>query len=105
VYPSYVARLARDGTPAEVAGAFVVNLNAWGSCCARMADALPRSYQLTREDCAFFAHFAGPTTELERISLKVIDAGLAQGVDPASIARAARLLQAYELLFWNSLPR
>ncbi|HWR48688.1 MAG TPA: hypothetical protein VN327_13910 [Pseudonocardiaceae bacterium] len=105
VYPSYVARLARDGTPAQVAGAFVVNLDAWGSCCARMADALPSTYQLTREDCAFFAHFAGPTTELERISLEVIDAGLAQGVDPANIARAARLLQSYELLFWDSLPR
>jgi TENA/THI-4/PQQC family protein len=105
VYPSYVARLARDGTPAEVAGAFLVNLQAWGSCCARMADALPGAYQLTEEDCAFFAHFAGPTTELERISLEVIDAGLAQGVDAARIARAARLLQAYELLFWNSLPR
>ena len=105
VYPSYVARLARDGTPAEVAGAFLVNLQAWGSCCARMADALPSAYQLAEEDCAFFAHFAGPTTELERISLEVIDAGLAQGVDAARIARAARLLQAYELLFWNSLPR
>jgi len=105
VYPSYVARLARDGTPAEVAGAFVVNLQAWGSCCARMADALVRTYQLTREDCAFFAHFAGPSTELERTSLEVIDAGLAQGVEPASIARAARLLQSYELLFWTSLPR
>jgi hypothetical protein len=35
----------------------------------------------------------------------VIDAGLARGVDPAGIARAARLLQAYELLFWDSLPR
>jgi hypothetical protein len=70
-----------------------------------MADALPSTYQLSWEDCALFAHFAGPTTELERISLKVIDAGLAQGVDPASIARAARLLQAFELLFWNSLSR
>ncbi|MGH3535468.1 MAG: transcriptional regulator [Pseudonocardiaceae bacterium] len=105
VYPSYVARLARDGTPAEIAGAFVVNLDAWGTCCARMADALPRAYQLESEDCAFFAHFAGPTTELERISLEVIDAGLVEGVDPARIARAARLLQAYELLFWDSLPR
>ncbi|MBV8539446.1 MAG: transcriptional regulator [Pseudonocardiales bacterium] len=105
VYPSYVARLARDGTPAQIAGAFLVNLDAWGSCCARMADALPSTYQLSRADCAFFAHFAGPTTELERTSLEVIDAGLAQGVDPAAIARAARLLQAYELLFWNSLPR
>ena len=105
VYPSYVARLARDGTPAEVAGAFLVNLDAWGSCCGRMADALPSTYQLTPQDCAFFAHFAGPTTELQRISLEVIDAGLAKGVDPASITRAARLLQAYELLFWDSLPR
>ncbi|MDQ2789848.1 MAG: transcriptional regulator [Actinomycetota bacterium] len=105
VYPSYVARLARDGTPAEVAGAFLVNLDAWGSCCARMADALPSTYQLTAQDCAFVAHFAAPTTELERISLEVIDAGLGQGVDPANIARAARLLQAYELLFWDSLPR
>jgi len=46
-----------------------------------------------------------PTTELQRTSLEVIDAGLAQGVEAASIARAARLLQAYELLYWNSLPR
>jgi hypothetical protein len=104
-YPSYLARLARDGTPAQVAGAFLVNLDAWGSCCARMAAALPGHYQISRADCGFFAHFAGPTTELERISLEVIDAGLAQGANPAGISRAARLLQAYELLFWESLPR
>jgi hypothetical protein len=34
-------------------------------------------YRLSQENCAFLAHFAGPTTELERISLEVIDAGLA----------------------------
>lgn len=105
VYPSYVARLARDGTPAQIAGAFLVNLDAWGSCCARMADALPANYRISREDCAFFTHFAGPTTELERISLEVIDDELARGADPAGIRRAARLLQAYELLFWESLLR
>jgi hypothetical protein len=105
VYPSYVARLGRDGTPAQIAGAFLGNLDAWGSCCARMADALPANYQISQEDCAFFAHFAGPATELQQASLEVIDAGLADGADPAGIARAARLLQAYELLFWDSLPR
>lgn len=105
VYPSYVARLARDGTPAEVAGAFLVNLDAWGSCCARMAQALPSTYGIAEADCAFFAHFAGPTSELERTSFEVIDAGLVQGVEAARIARAARLLQAYELLYWDSLPR
>jgi hypothetical protein len=105
VYPSYVARLARDGTPAQVAGAFLVNLEAWGSCCARIAAALPANYQINAEDCAIFRHFAGPATELEQASLAVIDAGLAHCADLAGIARAARLLQAYELLFWDSLPR
>jgi TENA/THI-4/PQQC family len=108
VYPSYVARLARDGTPAQIAGAFLVNLDAWGSCCARMADALPANYQISQADCAFFGlfrTFAGPTTELERASLEVIDVELVHGADPVGISRAARLLQAYELLFWESLPR
>ncbi|MGH8933097.1 MAG: transcriptional regulator [Egibacteraceae bacterium] len=103
-YPSYVARLARDAGPAEVAGAFLVNLEAWGGNCARMARALVTAYHLTPEDCAFFSLFAAPTDDLERASLAVIDAGLRQGADPAVIARAARLLQSYELLFWDSLP-
>jgi hypothetical protein len=80
-----------------------VNLAAWGNCCARMAEALTRVYQLSAEE--FFAGFAGPLTELERTSLEVIDAGLAEGAEPVRIARAARLLQAYELLYWTSLPR
>lgn len=104
-YPSYVARLSRDGTAAEVAGAFLVNLAPWGNCCARMAEALTSVYRLTADDCAFFTGFAGPLTELQRASLEVIDAGLAGGAEPTRIARAARLLQAYELLYWTSLPR
>lgn len=68
---------------------------------SRVARPLPDHQQ----DCAFFAHFAGPTTELERISLEVIGTRLAQGADPAAISRADRLLQAYELPFWESLPR
>lgn len=103
-YPSYVARLARDGSPAEIAGAFLVNLEAWGSCCARMHATLGARYGLAETDRAFFAHFAGPTDELERTSLDVIDAGLAAGVRPEAVARAARLLQAYEQRFWDGLP-
>jgi pyrroloquinoline quinone (PQQ) biosynthesis protein C len=103
-YPSYVARLARDGTPAEIAAAFLVNLNAWGNCCARMADALRRHYGLDDNDVAFFTLFAEPSEELDDTSLRVIDSGLDDGVEPADIGRAGRLLQAYELVFWNSLP-
>jgi hypothetical protein len=104
-YPSYVARLARDGSAAEVAGAFLANLEAWGANCARMHAALRSVYGYADEACTFFALFAGPTTELERVSLEVIDTGLVHGVDPTTIARAARLLQAYELNYWDSLPR
>lgn len=104
VYPSYVARLARDATPAEVAGAFLVNLEAWGRNCARMQAALRVTYRYTDEACAFFAWFAAPATALERAGLEVIDTGLARGVDPTVIARAAHRLQAYELLYWDSLP-
>ena len=103
-YPSYVARLARDAGPAEVAGAFLVNLEAWGGNCSRIFEALVSAYHMAPEDCAFFSLFAAPTDDLERASLAVIDAGLRQGADPTGIARAARLLQSYELLFWDSLP-
>lgn len=115
-YPSYVARLARDGTAAEVAGAFLVNLEAWGANCARVHAALSAAYGYPDEDCAFFALFAAPVVEgpggtpppirmFERQSLAVIDAGLRRGADPTAVARAARLLQAYELCYWDSLPR
>src|SRR5436305_2739948 len=57
VYPSYVARLGRDGTPAQIAGAFLVKLAAWGSCCARMADALRVNYPMSQQTCAFCAPF------------------------------------------------
>ncbi|MGH8904226.1 MAG: transcriptional regulator [Egibacteraceae bacterium] len=104
VYASYVARLAREATPAEVAGAFLVNLDVWGRNCARMQAALQSTYRYTDEACAFFAWFAAPATALEHSGLEVIDAGLARGADPTMIARAAHRLQAYELLYWDSLP-
>lgn len=105
VYPSYLARLSRDGSAAEVAGAFLVNLDAWGGACARMHAALRAHYGLSEADCAFFALFAGPADEFEQAGLEVIDTGLAHGVRPALVARAARLLQSYELQFWDGLPR
>lgn len=104
-YPSYLARLARDASAAEVAGAFLVNLEVWGGACGRMHAALRGHYGLSEADCAFFALFAGPADEFAQAGLEVIDAGLADGVRPALVARAARLLQSYELQFWDGLPR
>jgi thiaminase len=102
-YPSYVAWLALHASDAEVAGAFVVNLSAWGTNCAAASRALQNRYGLSREQVEFFELFAAPSPEFERAALDVVEAGLARGVEPRLVGRAGRLLQGYELLFWDTV--
>ena len=101
-YPSYVAWLALHASDAEVAGAFVVNLAAWGANCAAASRALQSRYGLSREQVEFFELFAVPSPEFESAALGVVEAGLARGVEPRLVRRAGRLLQGYELLFWDA---
>lgn len=103
-YPAFVARLARDAGPAEVAAAFLVNLEAWGAGCARARDSLRTRYGLPAEAVRFFELFAEPAPGFEGRSLEVIDAWARDEQDERLAARAARMLQAYELLYWDSLP-
>jgi hypothetical protein len=102
-YSAYVAWLALFASPAEFAGAFLVNLEAWGANCARMSRALRQGYGLSAEDVAFFDLFAAAPPGFEDRGLGVVDEGLAGGVEPARIRRAARLLQGFELLYWDTM--
>ena len=102
-YPAYVAWLALHATDAEVAGAFVVNLAAWGANCASASRALQSRYGLSRNQVEFFELFATPSPEFERAALDVVENGLAGGVEPRLVRRAGRLLQGYELLFWDPM--
>jgi TENA/THI-4/PQQC family len=102
-YPAFVAWLALNGSRSDVALAFLANLSAWGANCARVAAALRERYGLDDGAVAFFAFFASPPADFEPRALAVIDAGLAAGDDPALARRATRLLQAYELRFWDGL--
>jgi thiaminase len=95
-YPAYVAWLALNGSPADVALALLVNLRSWGNSCARIRDALRPRYGA--EAVAFFDFFAAPPAAFEERALALIATG-----DPASGRRASRLLQAYELLYWDTL--
>jgi thiaminase len=97
-YPAYVAWLAAYGSAADFAAAFLVNLPAWGSSCARISEALKVRYGLS-----FFDVFATPAPEFEADSLRVIQRGIDRGVDLGGLARAARLIQAYELMYWDTL--
>ncbi len=102
-YTAFVAWLSFHASDAEVAAAFLVNLPAWGANCGRMSRALRERYGLGPEQVAFFDLFARPDPAFEQAALDVIQAGLDRGVSPARISRAARLLQAYELMFWDAM--
>jgi hypothetical protein len=81
----------------------LANLAAWGANCAHMARALRERYDLDDQAVAFFDFFAEPSADFEQRSLAVLNAGLRAGDSPSRALRAARLLQAYELLFWDAV--
>jgi hypothetical protein len=95
-YPAYVAWLALNGSPADVVLAFLANLETWGRSCARMRDALRPAYG--DDAVAFFEFFAQTPQGFEERALALVATG-----EPSSARRAARLLQAYELLYWDTL--
>jgi hypothetical protein len=102
-YTHFVAWLALYGSDAEFAAAFLVNLPAWGRNCGRLAQALRTRYGLADADVAFFDLFAADAPDFEAAATAVIQGGLDRGVSPAAIREAARLLQGYELMYWDAL--
>ena len=97
-YTAFVSWLALNGSRAELALAFLANLAAWGENCRRLAELLRG-----RCETSFFEFFAQPAPGFEQQALAVADQGLAAGDSPEHARRAARLLQAYELMFWDTL--
>jgi pyrroloquinoline quinone (PQQ) biosynthesis protein C len=102
-YTAYVTWLATYGTAADFGGAFLVNLSAWGENCGRISRALKAGYGLSGQDVAFFDLFASAPPGFEEQGLAVVEEGLEQGADPVRIRRAARLLQGFELLYWDTM--
>ena len=104
-YTCYMSWLALYGSAAEFASAILVNLPAWGANCGSMSRSLEEQYGFTAEELEFFHLFATPSPSFERKALRVIQAGLDGGDDRRRLIRAARLLQAYELMFWDTLEQ
>lgn len=102
-YTCYMAWLALYASDAEIAAAYLVNFPAWGRNCGRLSRILKERYGFTPDETAFFDLFATPPPTFEADALAVIQSGLDRGVDPRLVSRAARLLQAYELMFWDTL--
>jgi thiaminase len=104
-YTCYMAWLALYATDAEVAAAYLVNFPAWGENCGRLSRILRERFSLNEKEVAFFDLFASPPATFEANALTVIQQGLDCGTEPRLIQRAARLLQAYELMYWDTLYR
>ncbi|MFE2379640.1 transcriptional regulator [Streptomyces sp. NPDC059398] len=102
-YPSYVARLALTAAPAEAALALTANFAAWGEYCATIAEGLRTHYGFDDRGCGFFDFFGEPAPDLEAQAADAVQAGLDSGLDLAAARRHGRLLQSYELMFWNTL--
>jgi hypothetical protein len=64
---------------------------------------LKERFGLRENEVAFFDLFASPPATFEADALSVIQQGLDRGAEPRLIHRAARLLQAYELMYWDTL--
>jgi thiaminase len=102
-YAAYMAWLAANASDAEVAAAYLVNFQAWGENCGRLSLALRSKYGLSQDAVRFFDLFAEPVPGFDEQAEAVIAGGLARGVPEPAIRRAPRLLQAYELGFWDTL--
>jgi hypothetical protein len=102
-YPAYMAWLALNAHPAEVVLAAVANFAAWGSYCGTLAQVLRRDHGFGDDACAFLDFFATPVPAVELQAVAAIQAGLDAGCSMGRAAEFGRLLQSYELMFWNTL--
>ena len=102
-YTCYMAWLALYASDAEIAAAYLINFPAWGQNCGRLSRILKERFGLSEKEVAFFDLFASPPARFEADALNIVQQGLARGTEPRLIQRAARLLQAYELMYWDTL--
>jgi thiaminase len=106
-YTAFLALTAMYGSAADMAGAFIVDLEGWGGNCAEMSRILKDRYGFNAPEVAFFDHFAADDPTFESRSLDVIDRVLAASPDRAAaernIRRTARLMINYEVMYWDAL--
>jgi thiaminase len=104
-YAGYMTWLADCGSVGETICGLAVNKPAWGQNCARLSSALRARYGFSTEETVFLDEYAGVTWEEEEALVKAVEYDLVCHVPIQRIGRAARLIQAYELRFWDAMAR
>jgi hypothetical protein len=98
-----MAWLSIHAEPAEVVLAAVANFAAWGGYCGALAQVLRRDHGFDDTACAFLDFFATPVPEVERQAVAAVQAAMDAGTPMRRAPEYGRLLQSYELMFWNTL--
>lgn len=112
-YPSYWARLALSNERAAGAAACAVNFPAWGKMCKRLLEAMQTSNpeklapEQLEKALAFIQFFATPIENLDDMAAAVMmqsfdDSGDTDDCLYQKIAGHVRLLQEYEVFFWDA---
>ncbi|PPK66396.1 transcriptional regulator [Actinokineospora auranticolor] len=102
-YPAYLAWLALNGNPRDALLAILANFAAWGGYCATISAGLREHYGFDEVGTGFFDFFATPVPELEELYVVALQQALDAGWTPETSIGYGRLLQGYELMFWNTL--
>ncbi|GGO92836.1 transcriptional regulator [Wenjunlia tyrosinilytica] len=102
-YPAYMAWMALNADPTSVPLALTANFAAWGGYCATVSEALERHYGFGAQARGFFDFFAEPDPEVQEKSLRAVQWGLDMGASLERSRGYGRMLQGYELMFWNTL--
>lgn len=68
-----------------------------------MGQALQRQYGLPETAVRFFTQFATASADPSPAAMQLMEAGLQHEGASRRMARAARMLQGYELMFWDTI--
>lgn len=108
-FPSYVARLALNHQRAATAAAAAINFPAWSSMCKRVRAALadpklgynvPNATSTSQESLAFLAFYENSIEGLDLMVIAIIEE---EGASYEDIVDHVRLLQEYEVDFWDAI--
>jgi len=101
-FAAYFAWLSVYGSAGQIACGRALNVAAWGHNCLRMSRSLRERYGFSEADTGFLDVFAN-LPALEDRALEIIQDDLDNGVAPHRIAWAARMMQSYEVEFWDAM--
>jgi hypothetical protein len=102
-YPAFLAQTAMFGPRSAIPLALLVNVEESGGYYTRVADALVAQYDLPEKAVAHFRFFADTPEELLTQATHVVTDGLSAGDSPGEAIRAARMVNAYEATFWDTM--